>query len=645
MTNLLSRTALVAFIVLVCALLFAPNFLTQELQVVFKQEFTRIEGGRVIKSPVDAAVIRDFAMDRENGLRLFFPGTECRFEAAGRIPKEYRCVLQGRFITAARINEMTQANPELVDELRTSLLPHWIEKALGFRTKQGFKNLKIRLGLDLQGGVRAVFRADYESYLQRLKEKYEPRIAELKKKLESARTDSERNDIKRELDNIQETLALRDTRKLELLNEAQNVINKRLNNLNLSEPEVRVQEDSYSIGVDMPGVTNSSDVLQNLRKTVTVEYRIVNDEKTELLNGKYRAEMDRIMELHRQGRVDPLEIQYIIEGVRRDSGLKPEDGRIFLHWRRGAKRTSRTLPRDWRVLGPPVLDGDDMTNAEPSINPQNGFYQINFVLSGTGAATFGKVTRENTKKRLAILWGDRVVSDPQIQTPIEGGNGVITGEFDQKEAEEISAVIREGALPLPLELLSVSFIGPSLGQESIVAGVISIVAGFVLVIIFMAGYYKVAGLVANLALLLNVLIIAAILSLLEFTLTLPGFAGVILTVGMAVDANVIIYEKIKEELSSGKLASTAIEGGFRSSFWTILDSNVTTLIAAVILWKVGDEFGDSAIKGFSITLFFGLISSMFTALFVSRLVFDWMLRLVNMRSLPIGYGIKEPDAV
>ena len=645
MRNLLSRSSLVVLVIVLSALLFAPNFLMQELQVVFKQEHTRMEGGHVVKSAVDPAVIRDFAEDRENGLRLFFPGRECRFESDGKIPKQYRCVLSARFVTAARINEMTQANPELLDELRTSLLPHPIERALGARSQAGFKNLKIRLGLDLQGGVRAVFRADYDSYLERLKEKYEPRIADLRKKLESAKSEADRRDVNTELRNIEETLSLSDTRKLQLLGEAQGVINKRLNNLNLSEPEVRVQEDSYSIGVDMPGVTNSSDVLRNLRKTVSVEYRIVNDEKTQELNDNHRAELERIMDLYRKGRVDALEIQYIVDGVKKASGLKPQDGRIFLSWRRGAKRTSKTLPREWRVLGPPVLDGDDMTNAEPSINPQNGFYQINFVLSGTGTQVFGKVTQENIKKRLAILWGDRVVSDPVIQGPILGGNGQITGEFDKKEADEISGVIREGALPLPLELLSVSFIGPSLGQESIVAGVISIVAGFVLVIVFMVGYYKVAGLVANFALLLNVLIIAAILSLLEFTLTLPGFAGVILTVGMAVDANVIIYEKIKEELRSGKLASTAIAAGFHSSFWTILDANITTLIAAVILWKVGDEFGDSAIKGFSITLFFGLLSSMFTALFVSRLVLDWMLRLVKMRSLPIGYGIKEPEAV
>lgn len=645
MRNLLGRTSLAVLVVIFCTLLFAPNFLTQELQVVFRQEYTRVEEGRVLKTPVDRAIINDFVQDRENGLRLFFPGTTCVFEARGRIPKDYRCVLRGRFITAARINELTQANPELVDDLQTTVLPHPIEKLIGFNTKQGFKNLKVRLGLDLQGGVRAVFKADYDTYRGRLQEKYGPRSAELRKKLAATKAASEQRELERELEQIQETLALNDLRKLELLKEAKGVINKRLISMNLSEPEVRVQEDSHSIGVDMPGVTNSSDVLTNLRKTVTVEYRIVNDDKTAVLNDNYRAELEKITELYRRGRVDPLEVRYIVEGVRKAAGLSGEDGRVFLYWRRGAKRTSRNLPREWRVLGPPVLDGDDMVDAQPSINPQSGFYQINFVLSGVGAATFGRVTQENLKKRLAILWGDRVVSDPTIQSPILGGNGQITGEFDQNEATEISGVIREGALPLPLELLSVSFIGPSLGQESIVAGVISIAGGFVLVMVFMIGYYKVAGIIANIALMMNVLLIAAVLSLLEFTLTLPGFAGVILTVGMAVDANVIIYEKMKEELRLGKLASTAIDSGFRASFWTILDANVTTLIAAVILWKVGDEFGDSAIKGFSITLFFGLLSSMFTALFVSRVLFDWLLRLTNMRRLSIGYGFKEPKTV
>jgi preprotein translocase subunit SecD len=261
-------------------------------------------------------------------------------------------------------------------------------------------------------------------------------------------------------------------------------------------------------------------------------------------------------------------------------------------------------------------------------------------MSGPGAEKFADITTKNVGHRLAILWGDRVVSDPVINTPIVGGSGVINGDFTQEEAAEVSNVIREGALPLPLEILSVSFVGPSLGIESIISGLISVAAGFVMVMLFMILYYRTTGFVAVIALILNLIIMTAVLSLMEFTLTLPGFAGVILTVGMAVDANVIIFEKVKEELRAGKSAAVAIAAGFHSSFWTILDSNVTSLIAAVILYYNGD----GPIKGFAITLFFGLVTSMFTSLYVSRLIFDWALHFSDLKGLAPGWGFKKVKA-
>jgi len=278
-----------------------------------------------------------------------------------------------------------------------------------------------------------------------------------------------------------------------------------------------------------------------------------------------------------------------------------------------------------------------MTDARESLTGDSPWYRINFVMSNEGANKFADVTRNNIGKRMAILWGDRVVSDPVIQTAIVGGSGVITGQFDLEEAREVANVIREGALPLPLDILSVSFIGPSLGKQSIEMGVYSVVVGFILVNVFMLLYYRVAGIVAVIALFLNLVILSALLSLLEFTLTLPGFAGLILTVGMAVDANVIIFEKIREDLRAGKSMSVAIHSGFESSFWTILDANVTTLITAVILYYNGD----GPIQGFALTLFFGLVSSMFTALFVSRYLFDLMTDGLGMRNVPIGTGIAE----
>ncbi len=637
MRDLLLRTSLVAGIVLVSTFLFAPNVRKQELEIVF-HEYRRTEDGK--KVSVSPAVIQDFAKDRENGLIAYFPGSECKFQASEKIPEARRCVLEARFITSAHINEISQAYPDLIDETRTGVLPDSIERLLGRWTEKGYKNLKVHLGLDLQGGMRAVFRADFDKYLSSLKERYDPVLAKLEQtKINS--TGSEKTDAENRIKNIQTLLELSAARKEELLSQAKNVIDKRLAAQDLTEPEVRVQPESQTINVDMPGVANSSDVLDKIKDTVTVEYRLVNDEATLRLTGpEYEAEIQKVQALYKNPPVDLYEVKEIVDRVTKKAAIKPEEGKVFLHWRRGRSVNSPTMPREFRVLGPVILDGNDMTDARENVNPNSAWYMITFQLSGAGAEKFGDVTTKSINKRLAILWGDRVVSDPVIRGPILGGNGIIEGDFSRDQAAEVANVIREGALPLPLETLSVSFVGPSLGQESIVAGMTSVVMGFAIVVLFMMGYYRLTGLVAVVALALNVLVMAGVLSVLEFTLTLPGFAGVILTVGMAVDANVIIFEKMKEDLRDGKSPYVAIEKGFEASFWTILDSNVTTLIAAIVLYKKGD----GPIQGFAVVLFWGLVISMFTALFVSHLIFDWVGHLRKLKGLSIGYGFKKSEA-
>ena len=658
MNQLLIRSGAVFAIIIVSLLLFAPNFLEQELEIVFRKEY-RLE--KTVKTKKDGkekevkvtetfqndpAVIKDFVVDRENGLGIYFTAP-CSFvkmkskDGKDTGISQFKCRLKERFITAARINEMTQSHPELIDDLRTTLLPHGLERFFGFLSYGDFKNLKIRLGLDLQGGMRATFKGDYRKYAEVSMEKREKTIETLYRKTKNPTLpQKDRDDAREQLEIQREALLLNDEQKRTLLFEARKIIDERLANLNISEPEVRVQPDSYSIGVDMPGVTNSSTVLRKIQETVTVEYRIVNAELSDKANALFGERLRAITRQYRNKSkvpVDEEDIRLQLNEMGQELGLKAGEGRIFLKWMRGKKAGSAKLPRQLKVCGPPVMDGSDMTTAALGVD-QNGDYQINFELSSDGASKFKDITANNIGKGLAILWGGKVVTDPRINGVIPGGRGEITGQFTQQEANDIVAVIKEGALPLPLNILSLSFIGPSLGQDSIVAGIVSIVLGFVLVILFMIGYYKVSGLIANFALLLNVLLIAAILSLLEFTLTLPGFAGIILTVGMAVDANVIIFEKIKEELRHGKAPSIAVESGYESSLWTILDANVTTIIAAVILWYVGKKFGDSAIMGFSITLFCGLVSSMFTSLVVSRLLFDWLLKVFKPKQLSIGYG-------
>lgn len=635
MGSLLYRTAVSAAVLVLSAVLFLPNVLEQDLEITFR-EYNRNEEG--VRVPVTSEQIHTFLTGGERGLPSFFPDKECVSAVEGKsVEESFVCRVRERFITSARVNEVVQSHPELIDESRTKILPHPIESFFSFLSYGDFKNLVIRLGLDLQGGMRATFRADFDTYIERLKEKYEPVLKELNGKLANEKTpESEKADLEARKLSIEELLTLSETRKQQVLSEAKSIIDKRLASQNLTEPEVRVQPASYSISVDMPGVANSSDVLHKIKDTVTVEYRLVQDKPTEKLNSLYLQDLETIKEMYRNDRIDPYEIKEILAEVARKAGLKDEDGRIFLYWRRGHRSNTPYLPREYRVLGPAVLDGSDMTNAQENPNADSGWYDINFVLSGVGANKFADITTQNQGRRLAILWGDRVVSDPRINGPIVGGYGVIQGDFAREDASEVANVIREGALPLPLEIISVSYVGPGLGQESIQTGVYSVLLGFILVNLFILLYYHGAGLVAVLALFSNLLIMAAILSLLEFTLTLPGFAGMILTVGMAVDANVIIFEKIREDLRSGKPPTVAIDSGFRSSFWTILDANVTTLIAAIILYYNGD----GPIKGFAITLFFGLLSSLFTALYVSRVTFDWVYRPGTNLGLSIGWNVR-----
>jgi len=629
--TLLSRTLLVVFVLGAAILCLSPNFTSNRLTIVFHE--TRWQGDEKVVIPEQE--VDEFIADRENGLGLYFPENQC-IKAADN-PRQ--CTLSRRFLTEAQVNELAQAFPEFIDEDRTFIQPDAIERFFSFLSEKSYKNLRIKLGLDLQGGMRAVLRADFDHYVKRLRENYAHSLKELEGKIAAA-PEAEKTDLLRQKQDIESKFVISEERKVELLAEAKRVIDKRLASQNLTEPEVRVQPGSYSIAVDMPGAGNSQEVLRRIKDTVTVEYRIVqqNEAADRLREERFDIYLQKLQELYTADvRPDPREIEVLLKEVVKEADLKPEDGQLFLYWRRGRKANSALLPREFRLLGPVVMDGNDMSDAQASINPLTPYYRISFVLNADGATKFADITTANRGKQLAILWGDRVMSEPNINEPITGGMGEITGQFEQSEAEEVASVIKEGALPLSLEVLSVSFVGPSLGLDSIAAGLYSIAVGFFLVVLFMVLYYKLSGFVAIVALFFNVVLMLAVLSLLEFTLTLPGLAGIILTVGMAVDANVIIFEKMKEEVETGRSPALAIESGYASSFWTILDANITTIIAAIILFYTKD----GPIMGFAITLFWGLVASMFTALFVTRWMYDLVQKIHRLKTLSIGWSIQE----
>lgn len=271
----------------------------------------------------------------------------------------------------------------------------------------------------------------------------------------------------------------------------------------------------------------------------------------------------------------------------------------------------------------PGLTGEVVTSASANFgggaSSVSGQPVVYLNMNDQGARDWARLTGANINKRIAIILDDKVHSAPVIRDKISGGNTVIEGMSSINEAKDLSIILRAGALPAPMEIIEERTIGPSLGRDSIEQGTKAIIIGFILVVIFMAIYYKMSGLIADFAIVLNLSFVLAIMATLRATLTLPGIAGLILTVGMTVDANVLIFERIKEELSKGKTVRSAIDAGYSRALKTIIDANVTTIIAALVLF----QFGTGPIKGFAITLFWGILTSMLTAIFITRTVFTY----------------------
>ena len=265
------------------------------------------------------------------------------------------------------------------------------------------------------------------------------------------------------------------------------------------------------------------------------------------------------------------------------------------------------------------MSGENLIDSQPRLDNQSNKPTVSFTLNRLGSQKFGKATTNNVGKRMAIVLDNKIVSAPSINEPIAGGQGVISGNFTFQEATDLALLLRSGALPTPLKIVEERTVGPDLGKDSIKSGTFSLIVGFILVILYMIFKYRFFGIIANISLIANLLMLVGILTILEATLTLPGIAGIILTVGMAVDANVLIFERIKEELKTEKSAIHAFDIGYNKAKITVLDANITTLIAAFILFA----FGSGPIKGFAITLGIGIITTLFSAYFIARHLTSW----------------------
>jgi preprotein translocase subunit SecD len=379
------------------------------------------------------------------------------------------------------------------------------------------------------------------------------------------------------------------------VDQALETIRNRVDQFGVTEPDISPQ-GSDRILIQLPGIKDPQRALRLIGRTALLEFKLVDEQNSPR------------------------------EALR---GTVPE-GDIILYQKKENPETGRVSKVPFLLKKKTLMTGEVLKDAQVRFDDFNQPY-VALELDPRGAKMFDRITAKNVKKRLAIILDDNVYSAPVIQERISGGRAQITGIFDLNEAKDLAIVLRAGALPAPVKILENRSVGPSLGRDLIDKGLQSIIIGGILVIIFMVVYYKISGAIADVALILNLIFIMGALAGIRATLTLPGIAGIILTIGMAVDANVLIFERIREELRLGKTPIAAIDGGYSKAFWTIMDANITTLIAAVVLF----QFGTGPVKGFAVTLSIGILASLFTALFVSRVIFDVLLAKRMIRRVSI----------
>ena len=490
---------------------------------------------------------------------------------------------------------------------------------------------QINLGLDLQGGMHLVLEVDADKAVENTIERITQEMREMLRNERIRTVGLERNDatevvvkvadedaarldelLEREFGDLrvvdrsdeagvrQVVLDLPEKeaehiRKLAVA-QALETIRNRIDQFGVSEPDIRIQGEQRIL-IQLPGIKDTRRAKDLIGKTALLEFKLLDEEHDveSALAGNVPAGDEILYETKEDPATHHIrKIPYLVK-----------------------KRTS--------------LTGAYLTDAKVQIDSQYNEPYVSITFDRKGARLFERITEENVKKRLAIVLDGNIYSAPVIQEKISGGEAQITGNFTTEEARDLAIVLRAGALPAPVQILEERTVGPSLGTDSIRMGLLSMCVGGLLVVLFMAVYYKGSGLLADTALILNILLIAGGLAVFGATLTLPGIAGIILTIGMAVDANVLIFERIREEMSLGKTPRAAVDSGYDRATLTILDANVTTLIAALVLF----QFGTGPVKGFAVTLSLGVVASLFTALILTRAIFDYFLISRKIRTISI----------
>ena len=492
---------------------------------------------------------------------------------------------------------------------------------------------KISLGLDLQGGMHLVIEVESDKALENNLERYASDLEEylynekipfdsIKRisgtAIEAKIAEADAKEKVRQM--LQKSFPMLKEQKLEetkdgltftlevdalearqmkktATEQALETIRNRIDQFGVAEPSIQLQGGDQ-IAIQLPGIKDPKRAIDLIGKTALLEFKLVDEETNpeDAMKGNLPADRELLYQRHTD----------------QETGKKAKDVPYVL------KRKT-------------LLTGDRLVNSQVQIDSRFNEPYVTLEFDGRGAKMFERITEKNIKKRLAIILDNNVYSAPVIQDRIAGGHAQITGHFSMAEARDLAIVLRAGSLPAPVKILEKRAVGPSLGQDSIKQGIMAMLIGSIAVILFMLFYYRLLGAVADFAMLLNILLLLAALAAFGATLTVPGLAGIVLTIGMAVDANVLIHERMREEKRLGKTLKACIDTGYSRAFMTILDTHITTIISAIFLF----QFGTGPVKGFAITLIIGLVANVFTAFAVTRVIIDFLLSKKTITTLSI----------
>lgn len=508
-------------------------------------------------------------------------------------------------------------------------MPSWWQKNM--------PNKGIILGLDLQGGIHLVYEVEWdkavdasvESYVYMIREtlsdkKLQAEVSRNGDKIEISPATGEISSIIEKNYPVIEEVSSEDLLVLKItddeisriknnaVDQAVETIRNRIDQFGVAEPTI-LRQGKNEIVVQLPGVKDPRRAIDIIGKTALLEFKLVDDESTL---------SSRLPKLISPGGEEEVLIRF--------EDMVPE-GDTILFLKKVNRETGVITKAPLLIKKQALLTGDLLASASVSLDSQYGEPVVLLSFNSEGAKRFGEITGANIDKRLAIILDDTIYSAPVIREKIPGGSARISGDFSMDEAKDLSIVLKAGALPAPLKTLQNVTVGPSLGRDSIEAGKMAGIIGTLAVVLFMLIYYRLSGVIADFALMLNLVLLFGAMASLNATLTLPGIAGIILAIGMAVDSNVLMFERIREELRAGKPPRSAIDAGYNKAFWTIFDSHVTTLITAAVLF----QFGTGPIKGFAVTLSLGVAINLYTALIGTKSIFDLITSRYKLEKLSI----------